>query len=109
MDLFKKKKNKKKQSTNNDQREKANKKEPFSATLQQNRKTFEKIFQYPANDALKVRELEIPSVQRKALVLFITGAADTMRINQFIIEPLLQTSSQTYSDEIVEVIMNNVL
>ncbi|KZE37162.1 spore gernimation protein KA [Bhargavaea cecembensis] len=63
--------------------------DPFSDRLEDNVKQLEDLFLYPANDALKSRALSIPSINRRARVLFIAGAADTEKINDHIIRPLL--------------------
>lgn len=63
--------------------------DPFSDQLDDNVKQLEKLFLYPSNDALKFRALKVPSLGRRAMVLFIGGAADTTMINEHIIRPLL--------------------
>jgi spore germination protein KA len=85
-------------------------KDPFSDRLDDNVRQLEDLFLYPANDALKFRALKIPSVNRRAMVLFIAGAADTKMINDHVLRPLL--ASQLEGDgetQLIDEIKDNVL
>ncbi|MCW1927834.1 spore germination protein [Bhargavaea beijingensis] len=87
-------------------------KEPFSEVLDVNTKRFEDLFQYPLNSALKQRELQIPSVDRRAMVLFVDGASDSDKIAKQVIQPLLELKPKPGGesvDHLVDELKNNVL
>ncbi|EMR07200.1 GerA spore germination protein [Bhargavaea cecembensis DSE10] len=84
--------------------------DPFSERLDDNVKQLEELFLYPTNDTLKVRALNIPSINRSAKVLFIAGAADTDMINDHIIRPLLASQPAEEGNEpSVDGIKDNIL
>ncbi|MET3576691.1 spore germination protein [Bhargavaea ullalensis] len=82
----------------------------FSDSLDCNVDQFKAEFRYPENSALKFRELLIPSVNRRAMVLFVDGAADTVQINDYVIRPLLETDRKMEGLQSLPVeIKNNIL
>ncbi|MEK4031359.1 spore germination protein [Pseudobacillus sp. FSL P4-0506] len=86
------------------------KKGSFFEALALNTERFEELFQYPANDALKFREMHIPSINRKAMVLFVAGAANTDQINGHVIKPLLESSlNMNLGNNLINEIKNNIL
>ncbi|MCM3086742.1 spore germination protein [Bhargavaea ginsengi] len=83
-------------------------KEPFSDQLDDNIRQLEELFLVPKNDALKSRAMKIPSVNRRATVLFVAGAADTDMINDHVIRPLL-ASRLDGEGQLVGEIKDNIL
>ncbi|SEJ44022.1 spore germination protein KA [Bhargavaea ginsengi] len=82
-------------------------KDPFSTNLDDNGKRLEELFLFPLNDALKFRELTTQSGQR-VKVLFVTGAADTDKISDYVIKPLLNSETEG-KQGLTDEIMNHVL
>lgn len=82
--------------------------ESFYRDLISNRTRMEELFFYPTNDALKFRELDALSINRKVMILFLAGAANTETINKNIIKPLLQSPLHKTGDRsfLKEVIKN---
>ncbi len=86
------------------------KNDKLSKVLVLNIKRFEELFHYPTNDALKFRKLFLPSIERKATVLFVTGTVNTQLINDHIIRPLIEsTQKPTDKSDLINEVKNNIL
>lgn len=63
--------------------------EPLFKDLAKNRQLLEKIFELPANQDIVVRDFLIPSLDRKALIIYIDGLSDRNTQSFAILQPLM--------------------
>jgi spore germination protein KA len=65
------------------------KEQSIDKRLDKNLNVFRKIYSMPKNIDIKIRELFIPSLNKQGAILYISSIIDTMRLDDFIIRPLL--------------------
>ncbi|MBS4224043.1 spore germination protein [Lederbergia citrea] len=87
MAFFKKTKSLKEEKT---ALEEKNKKEFLTKDLLTNVNKFKKAFDYPANTALKLRDLHLPFYEKNITILYVEATVDTNLIDTHIVEPLLE-------------------
>ncbi len=63
--------------------------EPLFKDLEKNQSLLEKIFELPANKDIVVRDFLIPSLDRKALIIYIDGLTDRNTQNFAVLQPLM--------------------
>jgi spore germination protein KA len=63
--------------------------EPLYKDLVKNQQLLEKIFELPANQDIVVRDFLIPSLQRKALLIYIDGLSDRNTQSFAVLQPLM--------------------
>ncbi len=63
--------------------------ESFFKDLEKNQKLLEKIFDLPTNQDIVVRDFLIPSLDRKALIIYIDGLTDRDTQNFAVLQPLM--------------------
>ncbi|WP_163969707.1 spore germination protein [Oceanobacillus halotolerans] len=73
------------------------KEQDIGKKLQKNTQTFQSIYSYPDNQDVKIRELHIGGLNKKATVIFISTITDTNIIEQHIIRPLIENSAESKS------------
>jgi spore germination protein KA len=71
----------------------------ITSDLQTNLNMLQAVFHYPTNTSLKIRELFLPSIQKEVILLFLEGAADSIAIEQRIVQPLLQNVTLAANEE----------
>lgn len=64
-------------------------KERLDADLSKNRQRLEKIFEIPLNKDVVIREFMIPSLNKRALIIYIDGLTDRNTQNLAVLEPLM--------------------
>lgn len=68
--------------------------EPLFRDLAKNQALLEKVFELPANKDIVVRDFLIPSLNRKALIIYIDGLSDRNAQSFAILQPLMVLASE---------------
>lgn len=76
-----------------------NKKEALKKDLFSNLNKFKQVFDYPNNNALKLRDLYLPFYEKNITILYVEGTADTNLIDTHIVEPLLEMPYTEFQDQ----------
>ena len=63
--------------------------EPLYKDLAKNQELLEKIFELPANQDIVVRDFLVPSLNRKALIIYIDGLSDRITQSFAVLQPLM--------------------
>ncbi|PEQ89414.1 spore germination protein [Bacillus sp. AFS006103] len=71
------------------------KKQDISSNYEQNIETFKSIFSFPKNTDIKFREFTIRALNRRAFIIFISTMVEVQRIQESIVEPLLENEFTT--------------
>jgi len=79
------------------------KEQSISSDLEENFQTLKKLFHIPKNNDVKVRELYIEGLNKKACLLFISTISDVKSIEENILKPLLTNKSGKEIKEIVSI------
>ncbi|MBP1913836.1 hypothetical protein J2Z23_000773 [Lederbergia galactosidilyticus] len=86
--------------------------ETFSNDMTANVNLMKTEFHYPTNTALKIRELDLPSYNKKSTLLFVEGTINIDTLETHILKPLLQeghTSTNVVISSLPKEITENVL
>ena len=84
--------------------------EELSNDMLANVSKLKKTFSYPTNNALKIRNLYLPSYEKNVTVLYIEGTIDVKLIDSTILEPLLKKpDSQLPKIDFVSILITTVL
>lgn len=75
------------------------KKSDISKNHEHNLETFKTLFTYPDNTDVKVRELRVSSLDRRAFIIYLSTMVDVQNIQEGIIEKLLKSDQSTRNIE----------
>ncbi|ULT57680.1 spore germination protein [Neobacillus drentensis] len=75
------------------------KKRDISKNYEHNLDTFKTLFSYPKNTDVKVRELRVRALDRRAFIIYISTMVDVENIQEGIIEKLLKSNQPTRNIE----------
>lgn len=62
---------------------------PLFKSLEENKRLLERVFELPANQDIVVRDFLIPSLNKKALIIYIDGLTDRDTQNFAVLQPLM--------------------
>lgn len=79
--------------------------ESINYRLQTNIEKIAKIFNYPINEDLNIRNINISFLKRKGTILFLSGMVDEDIIHDFIIKPLIINKQNNKSNDIHDIII----
>ncbi|VEF49823.1 GerKA2 spore germination GerA type complex [Bacillus freudenreichii] len=90
---------------------KQDKKDFFTADLLTNVNKLKEAFCYPANNALKLRNLHLPCYKKDVTLLFVEGTVDANLIDTHIVKPLLEkeTGSSIQEAAFITYLIKSVL
>jgi spore germination protein KA len=76
------------------------------ASIDENRRTLEKLYLLPRNKDLVIRDFEVGGHRpAAALLVYMEGLADGNRLDRFVLEPLMGTQSRLYEGDTVDRLM----
>jgi spore germination protein KA len=81
----------------------------LSESLAVNVNKIKKIFHYPQNSDLMIRELYLSSIKRKAVLFYMNGMVNEQFLNQYVIKPLVENTSEFSNSAVgIEFIKNSL-
>lgn len=84
----------------------------LSTELTENAEEIKRIFSYPDNKALVIREVFIPFSQQDGLVLFLEGTVETRSLEEHILEPILKQTplrADRTDEDVLDALLKRVL
>lgn len=82
----------------------------IDTSLDVNRKKLEIIYRIPRNKDLVIREIEVgKGSSATALIAYMEGLVDGVKLDRFVLEPLMGTRSHLYEGDTIKQLINNVI
>lgn len=80
----------------------------ISTSLDENRQTLTHLYRLPRNKDLIIREFDVGE-RAAAFVVYLEGLTDVMKLDRFVLEPLMRTGSTLYTGDSVGVLIKRVI
>ncbi len=74
---------------------------PISTSLKENEKKLEDIYVVPRNRDLVIRHIETGESKTPALIVYIDGLANGQKLDQFVLQPLMNNNDNIYGGDTI--------